>query len=67
MNKKGKALIGFIDNNEKWLDFHVPQDLTGQVVLKIKLFRRWKSLFIGILKYATAETILVLLLKSLAM
>lgn len=67
MNRNRSALIDFVDEREKWLDIQVPLDLTAQAVFRIKLFRQWRSFFIGLLKYATAETILILFLKSLAM
>jgi hypothetical protein len=67
VSRNSEALINFIETREKWLDIAVPPDFKAQIVLRIEMFERWKSLFMRLLKYATAETILILFLKCLAM
>jgi hypothetical protein len=67
MNDRRKALLEFIDNQEKWLDIKVPADLAVKIESRIKLYRQRKGFLLNILKYATAEAVLMLLLKSLAM
>jgi hypothetical protein len=63
----GKRLAEFVDKSEKWLEIKVPAGFAAGVLSKIEAYMKRRSFLFSLLKYATAETILVLLLQSMAM